>query len=856
MDELNLQEIENKLKSEFDAGERIVFWYDSDASFEDSVDQLQLGDVKVMHLTDNNAFRSKITLEHDDPESQYLVYAPFAKPEVAHNHLEDTILYSKQFYADKLSLISADIGLPDRFRTSLKKKGIFFGIGKKNTKEITKRTNDFISRAEEVDLPTADSDMVELLALCVIAKARNVTVDDLMYAVLSSGDIEEQEIITAFERAGIEHDFWKICSSRFGYEESKPSLLRLVLSMFAVYVCKDFEDPTPDAWKLFLQDSVKNKITNISVLLDNMMNSVIYQDDFDHISEVAVKGLEAEKALSGVRLENIVSCASLKLADELIVKWVIGRELAEDKTASLSGMNIPELCDMRKRLHYGHTFAAAYDALKAGYELLNVMGFTPAGTLSEIAESYITADYRYDTHYRKFIASIDALDDSSLFDDLKVLMQNIYQNEFLEKIVYAWNASYIKDGKKNAGLKLQSDFYRDKIASKKEKTVVIVSDAFRYEAAKELSLNFEEDPNCEIDMGAMLGTLPSYTAVGMAALLPHDELTMTEDKDHKVLVDGESTATTEQKEKILKKANDKSAAVLVENLLDMSSKELKEFTAGKEVIYVYHNKIDATGENLRSENTVLTATGQAIDEIYTIVKKLSKSGNVYRFYVTADHGFIYSRKKLEPTDKLENEASHAAFVDRRFIIDDNNFTAEGIFTVEMRESLQNQNLRRYAMYAKGMSVFKCGGGMNYVHGGSSPEELIIPILYIKTQKGLVETEDVKINLITDVRRINNLKIKLDFYQEQVVSDTVKKAIYRLKFESDDGEVISNEVLLETDSKDDKPGNRIYTVTFDIKRKSYGPEHKYFLKVVNEKTGIEIMNRQVIMDLPFTQNFGF
>ena len=49
MDELNLQEIENKLKSEFESGERIVFWYDVDASFEDSVDQLQLGGVKVMH---------------------------------------------------------------------------------------------------------------------------------------------------------------------------------------------------------------------------------------------------------------------------------------------------------------------------------------------------------------------------------------------------------------------------------------------------------------------------------------------------------------------------------------------------------------------------------------------------------------------------------------------------------------------------------------------------------------------------------------------------------------------------------------------------------------------------------------
>ena len=102
MDELNLSEIEKKLNDVFSSdvfssGERLVFWYDTTGAFEDSVDDLKLGQVKVLHLTDRNAFRAKITLEHDDPESQYLVYAPFAKPDVSQNHLEDTLLYSRQF---------------------------------------------------------------------------------------------------------------------------------------------------------------------------------------------------------------------------------------------------------------------------------------------------------------------------------------------------------------------------------------------------------------------------------------------------------------------------------------------------------------------------------------------------------------------------------------------------------------------------------------------------------------------------------------------------------------------------------------------------------------------------------------
>jgi hypothetical protein len=200
MDELNLSEIEKKLNDVFSSGERLVFWYDTTGVFEDSVDDLKLGQVKVLHLTDRNEFRTKITLEHDDPESQYLVYAPFAKPDVSQNHLEDTLLYSRQFFADKLSLIAADLHIPMRLRGALSDLYVFFGAGKQKLnaaerKEADKRTNAFIERAQEMDLESENEKTITLIALCVAADARNTTVDDLFYAVLTYGDIREQAII-------------------------------------------------------------------------------------------------------------------------------------------------------------------------------------------------------------------------------------------------------------------------------------------------------------------------------------------------------------------------------------------------------------------------------------------------------------------------------------------------------------------------------------------------------------------------------------------------------------------------------------------------------------------------------------
>ena len=287
----------------------------------------------------------------------------------------------------------------------------------------------------------------------------------------------------------------------------------------------------------------------------------------------------------------------------------------------------------------------------------------------------------------------------------------------------------------------------------------------------------------------------------------------------------------------------------------MKSKELRSFTAGKEVIYIYHNRIDTTGEAMKTENSVFDATDKAIEEVFGIVRTLSKSGNVYRFLITSDHGFIYTRRKMEETDKLENMTGKAAFTDRRFIISDSRNDADGVYSVSLGDALKNQD-DRWISLAKGMSVFKCGGGMNYVHGGASPQEMIVPCVFVKTLKGKVETEDVKFNLITDIRKVTNLKLKLDFYQEQPVSDVVKAATYRIRFESDAGEVISNEVLYTADSSSQNPGDRMVSLHFDIKKKAYGSDHKYFLRILKDETGAEVQSRQVIMDLPFTDDFGF
>lgn len=95
MAELNLKQIVDKLNTEF-TGEhcKLVFWYDEAADFADDIDSIELENAKIYKLTKDNQFYTKYFLERMDKTTNYLIYAPFPKPNVRDNHLEDTLLYS------------------------------------------------------------------------------------------------------------------------------------------------------------------------------------------------------------------------------------------------------------------------------------------------------------------------------------------------------------------------------------------------------------------------------------------------------------------------------------------------------------------------------------------------------------------------------------------------------------------------------------------------------------------------------------------------------------------------------------------------------------------------------------------
>ena len=835
MTELSFKQITDKLNEEF-AGEnrKLIFWYDANGEFADDVDSLELVNAKVYHLQPDNQFLTKVMLERKDTTTNYLLYAPFPKPDIRENHLADTIRYSKEFFADRASLLCLDLGIDVRYKPTIQKYISFF-----NNKV---RSSAFYGL--EMDRFTPDT--IEIGMMSVLCKVDRVSFEEVTRCVLSGAQLEENKYLAEFAKYGLDEAFWHQCDIQFGYSDPAPTLEKLVMTLFATYTQKTVHADLPSSW----QPYVSMKPGNVMAFIDHLMNSLVYGEQFDRLSEIMYRTLDADKVLRDLPPESLLDCNAFAGVDRILIEWIIGRLEMEDIDAQLDGNSIQEICIERKKKHYGHMYSNEYNVLENAWHLLHPGLFTYAESVDQIAKNYINKDYLTDRYYRKFYLAYEWLDDVDQFEKLRQLVENIYTNDYLNKLIPAWSRAYVKD-QAQTRLTNQLHFYDEFIRSRRERTVVIISDALRFEVGQELLEQLQADEKCDAKMSAMTSMLPSITSYGMAALLPH--LSVTIDSDYKVLCDGAPCADLKQREAILQKAQPNSRCVKYDQIKSLKKEDMREITSGKDVVYVYHNQVDARGDKPETENEVFKACKEAVEELLALIKRINVNGNTNHFIVTADHGFLYKHDKLDESDKIGG-ISNAA---KRYAIVDHPVEVDGTVSVPMKLYSMNETDSRYVCVPLGSDLFKApGSGLNYVHGGCSPQEMIVPVIEVRTEKGKVSVANAQIELASMLYKIVNLSTKLSFFQRDAVSDTVKATTYRLYFADEDGNKISNEHMYVADSKEPETVNRGFDLKFTFKNQSYDKTKKYYLIIVDDKTGMETFRREVIMDLAFAGNFGF
>ncbi|WP_312046520.1 BREX-1 system phosphatase PglZ type A [Anaerotignum sp.] len=835
MAELNLKQITDKLNAEF-VGEtrKLIFWYDANAEFVDDIDTLELPNAKVFHLEKDNQFYTKYFLERVDTQTNYLIYAPFPKPALCDNHLADTTRYSKEFFADRASLISIDLGIDEKYKPVLQHYISFFG------EKV--RTQRFYN----LEIENWNENVIEVAMMSVLCRIKVVSFEELVRTIITNGELENNKYLEFLGNYDLIIPFWRICEETFGYTDVQPTLSKFVYTLFVTYFAKVIHRELPQS----LKNYCSYKSGNIIAFVDSMMNSVIFRDGFDKLSELTYNTVNIESVLKSFEVSSFAELEIFRKTDIFIIKWLIARLENEDTDAKLSGLSIPEICRMRRKLHYGNLYFSHYYIIENAYYLIMAAHFEPEKTVQNMWERYVSTDYVFDQRYRYFYYHYDKITNNAMYDNLRELVENIYTNEYLNPLSVAWNNEFV-ECKGETGLTKQQDFYNKYVKNVKERIIVIISDALRFEVGQTLMKRLTEDEKCTATIAPMQSVLPSYTRFGMSALLPHKELAMGE--DFRVLVDGKLCDDIKSREQILQSYSPRSKTIRFDDI--NTTIIAKEVTTGQDVVYVYHDQIDARGDDLKTENEVFNACEEAVEEIHTMIKRLTSASNTH-FIITADHGFIYKRDKLSESDKISGLSQQNALVGRRYVVSEQVVHADGIGTVTLGNVLKNQDTR-IVSFPIGSDIFKVpGGGLNFVHGGASLQEILIPVIDVRTNKYHTETKAVSISLVSLVHKITNLTTNLDFIQSDAVTDVNKETVYKVFFISDENEKISNDNIYVADKKDTDASKRIFRLRFNFKNKQYDKNRKYYLVAYDEKNALEVIRHEVQMDLAFVDDFGF
>ncbi|MHA0855678.1 BREX-1 system phosphatase PglZ type A [Paenibacillus sp. CMAA1364] len=840
---MNLQTIQEKLNEEFKSSERkLVFWYDDNGEFAEEVDSLELANASLHKLTGDNALYTKYLLECKDLENSYLIYAPFPKPMDRENHLADMIYYSKQFYADRVSLLCADLHIPERYKEQLSGYPKFW------------RSNERVEKFATLGIENYNPETIEIGLLSVMAGVRTPSFEEILKTVIISGDFTDNKYITSFDKMGILKCFWHLCDKYYGFNDEKPSVEKLVATLLITYTVHHYKGELPKSWEPY----VSHKKNDSAVFVSNLMNSMLYKDQFDLITEQIAVKIKANEFFENVTVDSFFECDTFEVFDLQILSHLATVLVSTAEPLSESYREVIKKRSSKK--HFSVKYVHHYKIIDRADQLIGeIQRFSKdsAKNADEVITLYTTKWAKIDKYYRGFYTAYDLIESNDRFHELRNLVENIYTNSYLMKLSVLWAEKLEQvDSINNLTGQKQYDFYNRIVApaAKKECTVVIISDGFRYECGMELHERFKERAGTSSELESMLSVIPSYTRLGMAGLLPHKSITFTESYD--VLVNGEPCSSSVQREKILKSYNPLSVVTTYSDVIVMSREAVRKLMTGQEIIYIYHNQVDARGDHAPTENEVFSAAKESIHEIIKLIQKLTVDKSITNYMITADHGFIYKRDKLDESDKVNLPKQEGSLVNKRYILSKEPLAIEGSLCYGL-DYLSGENKDIYVTVPRGADIFKApGGGQNFVHGGASLQEIIVPLLKVKTERYKKDVGNVEVALTSLSRKITNLITYLDFIQTENVSDTLQAIKINVCFETESGEKISDEELIVADRKNATPDKRQFHEKFTFKNRKYSKNEKYYLVMKDAGSDMELTRHEYIIDIALADDFGF
>ena len=856
---------------------RIVFWHDPAREFDDTVSSLDLNDVTVLRLDENAAFETKVRLERDDPDHRFLIYAPFEEPDPEEDWLLDIRLYSRSFRADRASLVLDALGLGDtkqRLRPHLAKRAKF--LASKDRLEKLKRLVEATDEETELDR--------KMLAVTVRAEQETVfgivqTLFDGMAEGFASLD-EPPAVWADIERFDLAEPFWRLVEGSFGYTEDSPKLATLLIRLLVTDFAQALNGPLPEALRHLVLPprAVSNAVVCVSQWRDSYARSASY----DRLSERVADAIKLSGILEPFDVEPLLGVMTFREVERHVI-----RALRDRVASGFETIDVEEVRSIASRRKDGYwcsgklastehapreAFSACYEALIAAAELFDLRqrkrdGFSYP-TAKAFYDAYVGELYRFDQLYRLFCEAAENARAMNwdVIKPLRQMVEDFYGTGFVDKLALSWGKHL--DPSTEAGLlrrwtlegvPQQHRFFRRHVQPELErspnrKVFVIISDAFRFEAAEELTRDLNGKFRFKAELSSQLGVLPSYTSLGMAALLPHGELSFGATGD--VQVDGKPTMSTEQRAKILQTLE--GTALRATDLLSMNKEQGRDVVRLWRVVYVYHNRIDARGDDRQTESDAFRATRETIDELGKLVSRIINNLNGSYVVVTADHGFLFQETPPDPTDRsvITEKPSAAVKWKKRYVLGrslpdhDSVWHGRTAVTAGAADDME-------FWVPKGANRFHFTGGARFIHGGAMPQEIVVPVVTVRELEGkraeATQVRQVPVHVLGGPHKITTNRHRFKLLQMEAVGDRVRPlAVQVAVYEGDDP--VTNVAPVTFDSQSNDIDERTKSVFLTLEGRKYDKKTPYTLILRNSDTGVEEQRVDVTIDKTFFDDF--
>jgi uncharacterized protein (TIGR02687 family) len=733
-------------------GRRVVFWHDPEGQHTTDLDSLDLPGVQTIRVV-NDEFAVKNRLLHDEPTGKFLVYRSGPVPNGIGDWLLDLELGYGVFTADRTALVAQDLGLAGK------------GID-----EVVRAHENFFNAAKRLQslkaLLSPEDDAAKLRAKisAVVLGQREHSLLEITRTLLIENADGAHAKYDALVDYGLDDFYWRGVASIYGYESVSPSIDDLVLWTF-IKAIEGFQSERPGG------------LQNIQLDFASLRNDRRSQEAVATLATRAARDLGYRSKIEDASLRDLVTVDLFEETDQKIISD-LARAVAEQ---TITPREVTEVVRARQSSVWIDNYKQLYTAVASASALLGDLTSLNLGMQSfdDGLERYRREWFRIDQLYRQFVCAARTAEYPKPLEALREQVEKRYTNKYVYELGNAWQQQVDQVDKwRSTVLRSQTAFYsryvEPLVRDGDKKAVIIISDSLRYEVADELRSLIRQEDRFDADLEAVLGVLPSYTQLGMAALLPHSSLKHSADAKT-VLADNQPTNSTAFRSKILEGVG--GSAIQAEDFKALNAEERRELYKANRVLYVYHNRIDATGDKPGTERQVFEAVEDTLRDIVDLVKKLA-SANATNIFITADHGFLFQDEMLADTFFLSTlpQGDDVKVVNRRFVLGkslkvDNAFTTFEAVQLGLDSDLEVQipkSIHRLRL---------AGGGSRFVHGGATLQEIVVPVLVVNKRRKS-DTRLVNVEVWPESDKITTGQVVVRMFQTEPVSDKVQPRTLR------------------------------------------------------------------------------